>query len=494
NSFSLSWQPAEDIANLSGYVIQQSTIFALPLFDDAEGALTDNWSAGQLLAEWSASSEYAQSGSNSYWSGRGDVVPLIDSALTLNRDIVLPTSLSSARLSFYSRYFNDFNDYGHVEISANGGAWTSLRRLYADPRVVPLDGRLQYHEFDLTEYIGTPIRVRFRYDNGVFSAAPDSPGWWLDDISISGGVWQTVATTGPEATSASLTVNETGSYFYRVRALYHDGSVSGWSDVVDTAVTVITPPPSLPGSKTTGGGWLETVDGKKLNFGFQVQPDGDGWKGNLTLNDRGSGPKIQITDFSFMGGISGNCDGMAASANGLMVEGSGTFNGSSASFRVCVEDNAEPGQGNDRFYLECLAGCSYDTAVRAVDNVLDGGNIQVFSQTPSRDDEAETTPTEQESASSGTPSTLILDPLLLDGGLPNQLQPFTVRAYDANQNLLPQASVTLVRTTANGTTQSWTMATDGAGTAVFNLINLGETVEYTAVVGNLSSNSIQLVP
>ncbi|MCB9010166.1 MAG: hypothetical protein H6656_22810, partial [Ardenticatenaceae bacterium] len=62
------------------------------------------------------------------------------------------------------------------------------------------------------------------------------------------------------------------------------------------------------------------------------------------------------------------------------------------------------------------------------------------------------------------------------------------------QNLLPEATITLVRTTASGTTQSWTMMTDGAGTAVFNLINLGETAEYTAVVGNLSSNSIQLVP
>jgi hypothetical protein len=84
--------------------------------------------------------------------------------------------------------------------------------------------------------------------------------------------------------------------------------------------------------------------------------------------------------------------------------------------------------------------------------------------------------------------------MLLNSALPNQLQPFTVQAFDANQNLLPQATVTLLRTTANGTTQSWTMVTDGAGTAVFNLINLGETAAYTAVVGNLSSNSIQLVP
>ncbi len=494
NSFIVSWQPAEETANLGGYVIQQSTTFALPLYDDAEGPITDNWTTGPIQAQWSASAQYARSGANSYWSGRGDVVPLINSALSLNRDIVLPATLSSARLGFYSRYFNDFNDYGHVEISADGGPWTSLRRLYADPRLVPLDGRLQYHEFDLSEYIGTPIRVRFRYDNGVFSAAPDSPGWWLDDISISGGVWQTVATTGPETTSASLTVSETGSYFYRVRALYHDGSVSGWSNVAETAVSVITPPPSLPGSKTTGGGWLDTVDGKRLDFGFQVRPFEDGWTGNLTLNDRGSGPKIQMTAFSFLGSIGSDCDGMTASASGLMFEGSGTFNGGSASFRVCVEDNAEPGQGSDRFYLECLAGCSYNTAARAVDNVLDSGNIQVLNHSQSRDDDPETAAASQTNDSAGAPSTLILDPLLLDSGLPNKLQPFTVRAYDANQNLLPQASVTLVRTAADGTTQSWTLVTDGAGTAVVNIINLGQTAEYTAVVGNLSSNSIQLVP
>ena len=490
NQFSLTWQPAESSDNLAGYTIQQATHYVVSLTDDAEGALTDNWTTGQipLLVEWTSDDQYQQSGTHSYWSGRGDTFVQIDVPLTLRHDVTIPTTVTSARLGFYSRYFNDFNDYGHVEISANGGAWTRLRRLYADPRVASLDGRLQYHEFDLSNYIGTPIRIRFRYDNGVVSLPPDSPGWWLDDITISGGVWQTLATTGPEASSYVASVAATGQYFYRVRGLYNDGTVTGWSNVMDTTVTIIAPPPDgeEDGNKTTGGGWLVATNGQKLNFGFHVRKTADDLTGNLQLNDKATNNKITITDISSLEAINDSCGSIVTGPNALEFQGSGTFNGSGAGFRVCVQDNDEPGQGSDLFYLACVSGCSYNTGGQTADDIIDGGNIQVY--------QAEESSNNGGGNSSNTASTLILDPILQTEGLPGQLQLFTVMAYDANQDALADAPIILTRVTADGQSQSWTLLTDLEGTAIFSVINVGQTAEYTAAAGNVTSNAIALQP
>jgi hypothetical protein len=48
--------------------------------------------------------------------------------------------------------------------------------------------------------------------------------------------------------------------------------------------------------------------------------------------------------------------------------------------------------------------------------------------------------------------------------------------------------------TASGQTQSWMLVTDVGGTAVFSLVNLGQTAEYTATANGVTSNAIQLNP
>ncbi|MCI0398501.1 MAG: S8 family serine peptidase [Chloroflexi bacterium] len=234
--YTLSWTLAEDTTGLDGYIVQETTAFARSLLDDAEGAIGDNWTTGQPTAPWTSSMLFQHSGASSFWSGRGDTGIFIDTSLALNHDVTLPLTVTTASLTFYSRYFNDFNDYGRVEMSAGGGPWTPLRRLYADPRLVPLGGRLQFHQLDLSGAIGQPIRVRFRYDNGILSVAPDSPGWWLDDVTISGGAWQTIGATPAGTTSLNVTGRPAGRYYYRIQAIYGDGSVTGWSNAADMQV------------------------------------------------------------------------------------------------------------------------------------------------------------------------------------------------------------------------------------------------------------------
>jgi hypothetical protein len=91
---------------------------------------------------------------------------------------------------------------------------------------------MQHHEIDLTPYIGQPFRVRFRMDSGgsdyfVFATS----GWWLDDVTISGATWQTIAAVPAIETQYQVTGRFNGEHSYRVRAVDTDGAASAFSNV-----------------------------------------------------------------------------------------------------------------------------------------------------------------------------------------------------------------------------------------------------------------------
>ena len=238
---------------------------------------------------------------------------------------------------------------------------------------------------------------------------------------------------------------------------------------------------------TTGGGWTPTVDGGKLNFGFRAAQNADGRSGDLGLNDKGGGAKVEITAWSSIGAVSGPCGGIADGPSALQLTGSGTFNGAPATFRACAEDNGHGGKNGspDRFYLECTGGCTYSTSERVSQDHLGGGNIDV------QRDPREGGTTEAAAESSGEPSTLILDPVLLDELAPGALQTFSVRVYDAQQRPLAGASVTVAAVAASGTS-AVTALSDASGLAVLVLTALGEDAEYVATSGDAMSNAVQV--
>ena len=248
--------------------------------------------------------------------------------------------------------------------------------------------------------------------------------------------------------------------------------------------------PNLPGYPTqdpvgdaeaTGGGWLATTGSKKINFGFDVENIDGNLAGDLQLNDKAVNAKIQMDNLTNLGDGAATCGSITPGATVAELTGDGTFNGTATSFRVCISDNGEPGQGNDGFYLECTKGCNYNTGTSALDNIIDGGNIQV-SMTPSEPD--------------GDPEavTIILDPLLLTEGVTGQLQIFSVQVFDQNQQLMGNTPVTLTRTAASGTITTYSAVTDLTGVAVFSVLNLTQTVEFLAVSGEAESNTIQVSP
>ena len=258
SNYTVSWTPAEVATGLSSYVVEESTNYVNPLFDNADGT-TPPGQAGSLWATtpstdpWTPNPAYRNSVPNSYYGDAGG--GLLNPSLTLINAITVPTTVSSARLNFYSRYFNDPDDTGNVEISTNGGStWSLLKVLTDAPTTPPADVRVQSQEIDLTSYRGIPFKLRYRFNNGtLFYFLIRSVGWWVDDVSVDGATWTQVGTTPPGTTSLNLTNKPNGHYYYRVRATYGSGSPTTNSNVQDIIVNA--PAPTLLGiaSRKTHG-------------------------------------------------------------------------------------------------------------------------------------------------------------------------------------------------------------------------------------------------
>jgi hypothetical protein len=136
--------------------------------------------------------------------------------------------------------------------------------------------------------------------------------------------------------------------------------------------------------KASGGGWLAGAGAprnNKIEFDFNAERKNRGFgalKGKLKLKDKRAKVDIRVAELSSLGSMRDECGAVSARANTVQFEGSGTYNGQAASFRVCVRDNGEArsrgrntGKGDD-FFLACTEGCSY-----SVGGKLGGGNIQV---------------------------------------------------------------------------------------------------------------------
>ena len=124
-----------------------------------------------------------------------------------------------------------------------------------------------------------------------------------------------------------------------------------------------------------GGGFLQS--GKsKVNFGLQAAR-ADGGRGALAgsfeLNDKDAGAKIHFEQLTLLGSVRDACGAILPTANAVQIDGTGTFNGAPASFRVCVQDSGQQGREKaDRIFVTCTAGCSYTKEGEPA-----GGNIEV---------------------------------------------------------------------------------------------------------------------
>lgn len=120
-------------------------------------------------------------------------------------------------------------------------------------------------------------------------------------------------------------------------------------------------PPSTPGAKITGGGWIDVLGGKGT-FGLTARAANDGSSSaNVTYQDHGIQDRMIKSSSITSVSRSGNC---------VQIFGTATVNGSgSVNFQVQVCDNGEPGT-NDTFSISTSDGYIAGGTLRS-------GNIQI---------------------------------------------------------------------------------------------------------------------
>ncbi|HZZ92348.1 MAG TPA: hypothetical protein VFE23_07285 [Usitatibacter sp.] len=114
----------------------------------------------------------------------------------------------------------------------------------------------------------------------------------------------------------------------------------------------------------SGGGFL--LDGKgqkKAQVDLLAQRVGSGdMMGKFSLSDRQTGDKLSIDKLTMVGSVRDACGSVPSqSFASMQFEGTGTYNGAPASFRVCLQQNANGAQAAtpDLLHVSCTSGCSY---------------------------------------------------------------------------------------------------------------------------------------
>jgi acetyl esterase/lipase len=255
-----------------------------------------------------------------------------------------------------------------------------------------------------------------------------------------------------------------------------------------------TPTPAQD-AKTTGGGFLIATDGSKINFGFNAERKSDGTVlGQLQLNDKRGGVKIHITTVTSLTGVTQACGDVPAGPGSLQFTGTGNFGKENAAFFVCVADFGEPstdgpGERPDLLYLECTTGCAYATGDQAIDDQVDGGNIQVQDAAAGGSSGA----SGAETGNSAGASTMILDPVLHTEGRIGYNQQLTVIPYGTDLAPLISAEIELsVFDHTGALLQTLTGLSNTGGQVTFNVPILPGEIEYIATSGSLSSNAISV--
>jgi hypothetical protein len=119
--------------------------------------------------------------------------------------------------------------------------------------------------------------------------------------------------------------------------------------------------PSVGAGQVTGGGQTGTAGGASgIAFGFNAKSSEGGITGNCNVVDRTANVHIRCIDVA----------SLVRSGNSAMIFGIATVNGAETTYRIDVQDIADPGAGIDRFTIVTASGYS-------AGGVLKGGNVQV---------------------------------------------------------------------------------------------------------------------
>lgn len=278
--YTLSW--TRPVGAVGPDTLQEATVFSILLQDNAESGLgkwvTTTTSAGSFA--WQASGAKTHGGANSFWGRNAEGAANTASLLTSKDPLAVPTT-GSTTLSFWDFHVNEGDDSVVLEVTAdNGGTWETLhqaaRSALAPDAAIALESEpMVFHEFDLAEYAGQMIKLRFRVQAGPENRAGSTPfGWYVDDIKIETNNFAELLTTAD--TSAELVDKPAGTYYYRVNTRYPAGPTatiaSPWSNIVTATVDINLPPVADAGADFS----INEGQGAMLSSGANTgDPNGD---------------------------------------------------------------------------------------------------------------------------------------------------------------------------------------------------------------------------
>jgi hypothetical protein len=127
-------------------------------------------------------------------------------------------------------------------------------------------------------------------------------------------------------------------------------------------------PVTTPGCeiKITNGGWIIASNGDKSSFGGNAKADADGnVSGNEEYQDHGPAQPMNLHGNVLVIVCDPN-ETRATIYGEATIDGAGTF-----LYRLIVEDNGEPGNGVDKYWI--LVSNGYDSG----NQILKGGNVQI---------------------------------------------------------------------------------------------------------------------
>jgi len=263
-TFTLSWDFTSTRDGFQHFQVEESKDILNLFSDDVENAAT-KWNIGTPthaeIQPWQASDSSTpkfrqdnphRSGARSAWTGESPpfdqgVVVQGSSTLTMKTPITVPSG--DAALDFFYVFQNEGDDQGRTEVAivddqGNPGEFTAVDVLQAtmtavgqtDPLVCDpsnpdnLTRPLVPRRVDLSKFEGRRILIRFNYLLGAENRALSQPcGWYIDDVRLTSGTFQTIGTTTGQ--TFQVTGRKNGQFGYRVVAVYNDGVSTAPSNV-----------------------------------------------------------------------------------------------------------------------------------------------------------------------------------------------------------------------------------------------------------------------
>ena len=226
---------------------------------------------------------------------------------------------------------------------------------------------------------------QFLTSSGVSPLGPDAIGLTPPDatnpVSTSHTVTATVtsgggafpgsvvsfAVTGSDHTTGSCTTDAAGqcSFSYVGPDLPGADLITACTQgatgqICNTATKAWILPVATAGQTTGGGQIYNAAHTDKIAFGFTAKSDSHGIKGSCEVVDPSAGIKVHCSDVT----------NLTQGASHTTFFGDATVNGVATTYRIDVNDYAEPGAGSDTFKLVTASGYT-------ASGVLTGGNIQV---------------------------------------------------------------------------------------------------------------------